>query len=362
MLARETGYSFVAQESLDKRVVTLNAAEVDLDQLMDMIGRRISADIHRTGTVFYIGDFQQQDRALLVRRVRRLDAAEVREAISVIQSPDGRVSVYEDGLTVIADRLQVITRIANLLDQIESADTSVWVLQFYLLSLTDSALVDIGIDTTPQLELAMRFAQSSAGGTSTAALTGALESVLRAADERSDAELVIEHLSILRDGITEDFFEGEQFPIRVERTSDEGTSTTSGVEFVDTGLEFESTLREYSEDKARLRLKVSLSELVGIVDGFAPQTTQTRFTSDSIISNGGVYLLRSHRSAQQTNRDGTLLSLGQFEQDQERTLQLWVRAARVVGPAVVRDPVPAGNEDAGSRQPSQPERLPQPAG
>jgi hypothetical protein len=335
MLSQQTGLSFVCEANLDEKTVTIEAHGVDIEEVMSMISRRIGVEVHRAGRIFYVGTFRPEDRAVLVRRVRRLERVQIQEAVSVLQSGDGRVAVYDDGLVVIGDKLQVLTRIDNLLEQVEASDAAVWAVQFWLVSLTDSALLDLGFDLTPSLDVAVAFAQGSAGAASTATLNGGLSAVLEAAQEETQAELIVEHLALIRDGVPHTFFEGNEWPVRIERTSNEGTATTTDVNYVSTGLTVEGLLREFSPDSAKLAVKVDLSELVAVVDGFAPQTAVTRFDTEAIVQSNGVYLLRSHRTGNQNKVKRSLLRPGLREENRARTFQLWARARRVGGPATL---------------------------
>ncbi|QDV77695.1 type II and III secretion system protein [Botrimarina mediterranea] len=335
MLSQQTGLSFVCEASLDDKPVTIEAHGLDIEEVMGMISRRIGVEVHRAGRIFYVGAFRPEDRALLVRRVRRLEKDQIQEAVGVLLSSDGRLAVYDDGLVVIGDKLQVLGRIDQLLEQVEASEAAVWAVQFWLVSLTDSALTDLGFDISPSLDVAVAFAQGSAVGGSSTALQGGLSAVLDAAQEENQAELMVEHLALIRDGVPHTFFEGSEWPVRVERVSNEGTSTTTDISYIPTGLTVEGLLREYSPDSAKLAVMVDLSELVGVVDGFAPQTSVTRFETEAIIKSDGVYLLRSHRTGSKNRSRSWLLSPGRREEDRARTFQLWCRARRVGGPATL---------------------------
>ena len=354
LLAKRTNLSYVAEQSLDERLVTIEAHELTIDEVMNMISRRLDIEVNRGANIYYLGTFRDEDRALLVRRVRRLDSNQIKESIQVLQSTDGRAVVYDDGLVVIGDKIQVLSRISNLLDEIEASDVSTWAIQYWLLSVNNSTLEELGLDIEPSIEVSLAFTESSAYSASSALARGGLDAILTATEETNGADLLIEHLSIIRDGKSQTFFEGDKFPIRVERVSNEGTSTTTAVEFVETGVSITSELREYSEETASLAVDVSLSEVIAIIDNFAPQTTSTNFDTESIIHNGGVYLLRSHKAKSNNNTTRNWLTSGFKRQDQERTIMLWVRCARIGAPIDPEDAT-QGAEPEASGQPIQPE-------
>ena len=69
LLAKQTDLSFVAEESLDERNVSIEAKEQPIDEIMNMISRRLDIEVNRGADTYYLGTFRDEDRALLVRRV-----------------------------------------------------------------------------------------------------------------------------------------------------------------------------------------------------------------------------------------------------------------------------------------------------
>lgn len=351
-LSETTGLSFVAEASLDELQVTLDAQDVTLDRLMEMISRRIGVDVQRVENVYYVGAFREEDRAILVRRVKRLEVSDVEKAIRVMMSSDGRVAVYSDGTTVVADRLKVISRVDNLLTQIEATEGAVWAVHLWLVSVSNGDVLDIGVDIAPTLDVAAAFAHGSAAGATTAALNGGLSAVLQAAEEQTGAELVMEHMAMMRNGVEHQFFEGQQFPVRINRVSDEGTSTVSEVQFVDVGVQLNGTLRDFTDTSALIAMDIDLSELAGVIDNAGPAKTTTRFNIETEVQSGGVYLLRTHRTTVANQSVSALLRPGNREENSQRVLQLWCRALRIDGGPVVEPMSDVRNEEAETTEPS----------
>lgn len=337
LLSETTGLSFVAEADLDEKVVTVEAKDVSIERLMHMISRRIGVDVHRVGDVWYVGSFKEEDRAILVRRVKRLSPPEVQEAVTVLLSSEGRVAVYDDGLVVIGDRLQLVSRIASLLDEIEKNEGAVWAVQLWLVSISSGDVLDIGVDVAPSLDVAVAFAEGSASGMASTALSGGLSAILEAAEEQTGAEMVMEHMALMRDGVEHAFFEGQQFPVRLNRVSDEGTSTVANIEFVEVGVQLDGSLRDFSSNSALISFEVDLSELAGVIDGVAPSKTTTRFDVQAEVRSGGIYLLRSHKTRVANQSISALLRPGQRQESTERVLQLWCRANRIDGGPVTAE-------------------------
>jgi type II secretory pathway component GspD/PulD (secretin) len=331
LLSNETGASIVVQAGLDQQTVAVDLIEQTLEQTLHVVARRLGVEVTKQGTLFYIGSLRREDRGLLVRRVRRLNADELRSCVQVLQSEQGAVASFSDGLLVIGDRVEVLTRIDELLTQVEQADSATWVLQLYLVSLEKSALRDLGFDARPSLEVASTFAAASASSPTPAgllALNGGLNSVLRAAANNSDATLIAEPLFYLSDGADSEFSRGENVPVARKAVTGQGVIETTSYQNIKTGLVCKVALRELRADAARLTLDVSLSDIVGFVEQ-APRTREDRYTTQAEIQSGGVYLLGSlvRQSDQNANGGGLRSALKQERND--TVMQVWGRAYRV---------------------------------
>lgn len=333
-LSNQTGVSIVVEARLDQQSVTADFRGETVDQILDVVSRRLGVEVTRLGQVYYLGTLKREDLGVLVRRVRRLTADELSECVRVLQSDKGSLAAFDDGLLVIGDRVEVLARIDDLLSQVEAADSATWVLQLYLVSLEDAALRDLGFDARPSLDVAATFASASMGVTpgaaSALALSGGLNSVLTAASTNSNAHLVAEPLFLLLDGSKSEFSRGDVVPVPQRAISEQGTVTTTGFTNMKTGLVCAVELREMRAATARLTVDVSMSDIVRFVE-FAPVTREDRFTTSAEVQSGGVYLLGSLvRQADQSQILGAL----QIRNTQNRTdtvMQVWARAYRVGG-------------------------------
>jgi type II secretory pathway component GspD/PulD (secretin) len=200
----------------------------------------------------------------------------------------GRVSASGDGLTVVGDRVRVLQNINSMLNQVESAQTNTWVLQMYLISGNDSASREVGIDTTAAFELAATFATSQ----SKAQTLGTFNAVLRTARNDSKYEVIAEPMMLLTDGGESSIQDGETIPIPRRTVSDAGTVTTTGYEYVKTGLIVNTALREMSSRAAICNIGIDLTQVTSYVD-FAPVTSGQNFTTTAVLESGGTYLVGS---------------------------------------------------------------------
>jgi len=339
-VATETGVSLVADEQLDSRTVTLEASDVTLAELLGTVARRLGVQIGRVGSTWYLGQLRGEDRGVLVRRVRRLSQEGVKSAVDVMLSDAGKLSTFPDGLLVCGDRVEVLERIRDLLDRVEASGAESWAVQLYLISLSESKATELGINSQPLIELSYALASKSNGlGLSATTpedikkLSSALTSVLKASASSQDIRIVAQPLFLLLDGESSKFSSGISIPIPKRSVSDQGTVTTQGYEFVNSGLDCDASIREVSAQLVRFKVAVELGQLQGFVEQ-APIRSKDRFETVAVLSSGGVYLLGSlTRDEQARNISGPLALLPTNKKSDEKhvQVQVWAKVFRVAG-------------------------------
>lgn len=339
LMADQHQVSIVLEQTLDLTPVTVELADVPLDDALTAVGRRAGVDVSRAGKLYFFGQLKKQDRGLLVRRCRRLAGDELVKAVDALRSDLGQSVAFPDGLVVVSDRVEVLVRISELMDQIEAAESPCWVVQLHLIALSGDELQELGIEATPALEISAAFAQGSAAGlfqsmAAKSSLNAGLSALLKVARTSDRVSVVAEPFVLLVDGEHHETSRGNRIPIPKRTTSPQGTVTTTGFEYVQTGLTIVADLREQSAQAAKLKLSIEQSEVSGYVEG-APITVNEKFGTTAVLASGGVYLLGSMNRIEEQKSGNVGLSFAQRGRDQQRVLQVWARIQRVHGPALV---------------------------
>lgn len=361
----------IAEAALDNRNVTVDVMDEPVDQVLSVVAKRLGVALTRTGRVYYLGSLSAEDRGVLVRRVRRLSDIELSAAISVVLSDIGRVQSYPDGLVVVGDRVEVLQRVSEIIDEVEDSEAPSWVVQLYVVSLGERKARELGVDVQPGLELSYLLASSGGdpaslvkAATSGFNVSGSLDAVLQASLERSGVEVMADPLMLIADGAEARFVRGDSIPIPQRTISDQGTVTTTDFSFVQTGLEVLADVREMSAGRARLTIDVRLSTVRDMVED-APVTSDETFSGVSIIESGGVYLLGSLRREDRVQSRIGGWGLGWLNRSESSLLQVWARAYRVAGPVEggTRETAPEVDADRPTLEPVElvsPVRLPGP--
>lgn len=342
MLADRAGVSVVVSSRLDDRPVSLEVQDVSVGSVLALVARRLGVELTYSGGVHFIGELRPEDRGVYVRRVRRLDRDGLTGAVETLLSQNGRVQAYDDGLVVVGDRVEVLHRVAELLDRVESAGADSWVVQVHMLATRESDLSDFGLDAVPALDAAVTYATASNAPDDGAAasLSGSLTAMLRAERTIESVELVTAPLFVLVDGGVATLADGDELRVPQFSISEFGVQTVTGFELVQTGLSMEVGLRDLGDERARVEFSTQLSAVVGFVEGNLPTINTQRYRTNAVIRSGGVYLLGSlDRGRTLQGVDGPFRS-AKRDEFEDRTFHVWLRAFRIDGG--VRSPTDDG--------------------
>lgn len=361
-LASDYGISVVLQEGHEARTVTAEFNAVPIDDVMQAVARRASASLAVVGEkTYFIGEPKTHDRAMLVRRVRRLNQADLQTAIGAVKSEAGQVASFVDGVLVFGDRTEVITKVVSLLDQIEQVQDGTWCVQLYLLDLSARDLADIGADLVPTAEIGAAFANAGAAWNPARnlKLNASFDAVLRASRVCSSSRQIAEPMFYLLDGGESRLVDGDSLPVpTTERVVDAGQSfTRTSYQQVQTGTTVTVKLREVSERAAKLDTSVTLAVQRGFVDEKAPIIGREEFETVALVHSGSVALIGAMRSTKGRAETENGLRVGRLEDDSQRVLQIWVRALRVGSPNNGESEAPAVGR-GGATPTAEAKRLP----
>lgn len=341
VLSAKYGVSVIWAEGMDKRLVSVEAEDVPIEEIFQGLARRFNVAVEHVGASWYVGEFRNEDKATLVRKAARLSKEDVQVFAESVLGEGGRCRSFTDGLFVATDRAENLRRFSAALDQVETARSDSWVLQLYLISTSKESARDMGLDTNALIDLSYTFAQKSlvlpnsvpspANGVH---LASKFSAVMQAAAKRADVRLVGKPLFVLADGETARVSSGTVTPVPKKTVSDQGTVTTSGFEYVNSGLSAEATIREGGRGTVRLTLKCSLGQITGFVEG-APVQAKDEFSTVAVLMSSGVYLLGALDQEQAHDTVSGVaprVMTHNVADAKESQIQIWARLYRIGGP------------------------------
>ena len=304
----------------ESRPVSSNIVEQGVDGILSVVARRLGVQVTRTANVYYLGALSPEDRGVLVRRVSRLNGHQLAESVTTLLSEHGRVAGYDDGLVIVGDKVEILQRVAELIEGIETAPADSWFVQLYLLSFHDDELLNYGVDLALDASLEAGFlgTESVKGGFLTAALSASQDSKL--------VTLLSSPFFVVADGSTASYVSGQNVPIPRKAVSDAGTVTTTGYDYQQTGLLFRVSVRQIQFGKASLALSFESSTIVDYID-VAPITLTEKFDATLYVQEAIAYLAGSIKTRQHADR-----VTGLFRKSQNvsgNTLQIWCNVYKI---------------------------------
>lgn len=318
-----------------QKPVELRLQSATVDETLTALGRQVGAQVTRNGKIYVLGQLRPEDRGVFVKRVRRLDQAGVRTIIEQALSDVGEVTAFNDGLTVVVDTVEVLTRVSDMLDQVEAADSVTWVVQLHVVQLTKRDIKDLGMDVVPALEVAATLGDASSGKLLSLEtdLTASLKSVLQFANEKGRGGIVAEPLFLLVDGEEATVDRTRKVPYESATISSISNTIVKSYTFQQVGLQFRVKLRELNWQAARASIFVSIGDIeTQGTDGRPPTTRQQEMTVSADMKAGGVYLVGALRDGSMENTQAGGMKFGGRDRGEESETLIFARVARIGAP------------------------------
>lgn len=319
-------------DGLENKLLTMEVRNQPIEDVLALLARRMDVTMRREGNLYFIGALKPEDKGILVRRVRRAKVEQLQQALSVFAGEHGKSAQFTDGLVVVGDTVEVLKRVSEMLDLVEASDAPVWIVQLHLVSYSRAAADELGINVEPAAKAGLAFASGSLAGAvqSGLSLSASLDTVLQVAFSRDDVSVTAAPMFLLCDGTKAEFVQGDRLPIPKRSVSNEGTVQTVGYEYVQTGVQVELLLREFTTDSARIELLVNMSDLKRMVEE-APVTGEEKFKTDAIVRAGGVYLLGTLVKDRKQGRQELGFQSGDYVLQSAQVVQVWGQCYRIAG-------------------------------
>lgn len=364
-LAAEYGLSVVIQSGAETTPVTVTVEDVELSTVLELVARSVNLHLSKSGGAFFVGNLRPEDAGVLVMRARRLSQTELGQVLQAMGG-GGQNSrfVATDGLVVVVDQVQVLRRVSEMLAEIEQTESVTWAVQLFVVTMSESAVKELGLDVEPSVNLAAAFAAVS-GNAAVAAgealsAAGSLQASLRAVATNERGKMLADPLLLLVDGQPGLVERVRRYPVRVATIQTGGGSTVqqAAIQEITAGLLCNVTCRELDPVNARLTVKLSASDFEGMAEGL-PIVREDRIDVTSDVVSGGVYLVASVEREDDRRSLSTWLKPGERRSTAFGVLQVWASVVRIGGPPRA---TPAGGGVPSGEEPPRAERLKENAG
>ncbi len=335
LVAQKAEVSIVVEDDLDERLVSVDVRDQPVSDVLSAVARRLGVQVSRTGDLYFLGELRAEDKGVLVRRVGRLNKEDLLLAVKTLTSENGRVVVDVDGLLVVGDRVEVLRRVEELIDRIQSAEAKAWVVQLYVVGLSRRAIDDLGIDFAPALDVAVTYA-TAADPAAIFNLNAALSTLLSYEQSSGEVATLAAPTFVVRDGDEARTFVGETIPVPKRSVGVSGNTATVEFVEVEAGLDVFVSVREVGQRQGLLKVEIDRSRIKGFVEE-SPIITSERFSTTAVVNAKGVYLLGELQRGDFESSTGGSFRLGRREVDQWDVVQVWART-HAIADSVISSP------------------------
>lgn len=323
LLSDHFSVGIVFSEKIFDRVVSAEFKQTDLNTVFTVLSRQLGVDLVKVGNTFYLGELKDEDKGVLIRRVLSQDIDNLKLVVSSLISSGGRGEVLSGRVVIVSDKDFVIRRISESLDHLERLDLHSWIVQLYFIVLRKDALAEGGLTMSTTGTLSYNISENELE-LKDFKLEGLFAGIL----ESSYADLYASPMFILRDGQVGNWQDGQTVPIPRKTVSDSGTVTTSGYDYINTGLQIKASVSE-SKVGGYLSLNVSLSDIQSYVEE-VPVTSKTSCNVSLDMQPNKIYLLSELQRYSYIDKESKSLL---FSRDKGKSvIQVWGRIYRIDSP------------------------------
>ena len=316
ILSDDYNVGVVFSSSLLSKTITAEFKESDLDTVFNVLSRQLDSDVVKVGNTYYIGPLKDDDRSFLVRKVLSHNPADLESFLTTILSSTGRAKVLSGRVLIVSDKAFNLRRVSDSIDLLEKQFTRCWILQLYFLVLRKDALAEGGLTMSTSGTISYNISENSID-----LKDFKIEGLLSGSFSSSYADLFASPMFLLSDGVKATWHDGQRVPIPRKTVSDYGTVTTTGYDYIDTGLSVNAVVSE-SQTGALVQLDVQLSDIQSYRDEL-PVTSNTSVTVQTDMIPNKLYLLSELQKHSLLDREEKTLL---FSHDEGKSIiQLWGR-------------------------------------
>ena len=335
-LSAEYNVGLACAASLDQVPVSIRVRDATLSDVLAVVARRVGSQLAQVGGTYFLGPLQASDRGVLVRRVTRVDPARVRELVATYLSEIGRITVTEDGLTVVSDNLETLIKVARMLEAVESAPSACWVVQVQALSLSKRVFEQAGLDNSAAVAIAVGAATANLVGTVPQGLSASasLSTLLRFAKDRDLVDVRQSVLLLAEEGSPAHYEDSTVYLLpQVDRSTQTASVVGSSFSTQRVGLSVTATVRPDGPGHASLRLEYADTSGDPSAAGSSNfSETGVHISQTVAVAAGGTYLLNQAERLGFDRRRDLGITTDLRRDDSGRLYQVWATVVYVASP------------------------------
>ncbi len=314
----------VYSEALQDKTITAEFKNTDLLSVLNIVSRCLSVDVVRVGNSYFLGSLRSDDRAIFYSRVLGFDQSSLDQVLKSVVSEKGKLTVFPDGLLVVTDTEPGIMRVSEVVSYLQTRDTATWIVQLCFVSLRKDALLEAGLGVKSSGTVSYNIADSRLDFKDFS-----LDGLFNLSSSSNFADVYASPMFLLREGSKTRWQDGQKVPIPRRTVSAEGTVSTTGYDYINTGFIVDAVVYQ-SKRGGRLKLEIELSDIKSYVEE-SPLTSVSSYSFDADLELFRPYLIGELTFFKSLDTQKQVLTLGS---DKGKTvLQVWAQLYKISGPS-----------------------------
>lgn len=334
MLAEACGVSAILP-ALGDATVTLAVRDADAEAVIRDVARAAGVEVEYAGGVLRtVG----KGEALRSVGLFELDGLDPTATVDVLRLVAGGGEVRVSGSRVaVGGTARVVAQVGEVINRMRGGRDG-WVVRITLARVSESTLREVGA----RLDVSGRVGVGLDAGAGNAARSvpvagvyarGLAELVFAARGQDRDGEVLSEGTLYVLEGGTARLVQGDTVPVPRRVVSAEGTVSTLGFDFIETGFVVDVGLQRFADD-VLVRVTPELSAVTGSVDG-APVRSRSRVEVSAVVAEGEWLAIAGLRAVDRAAESSgspwssSLIGRSRLERSSEDRLVVLVRCERV---------------------------------
>ncbi|MBO6514266.1 MAG: hypothetical protein JJ974_09915 [Phycisphaerales bacterium] len=327
LAAQQAGTSITVPSQAQQQTVTVEYTNQPPQAVFQDLARQMQLVAQYDGQIVTLIQPELAHKDFVVLRSGYADPEKVQNTMRAVLGQETSIDIIDDRLVVAGDQetLKTATEYARHLTQGPDA----WMLQVRVVSITENYSRELGLDWSIQTNLGLNTT-----GPGYIASADFIATVIGKATETGTHAKLMESATLyVLEGTPATLNQGQRVPIPRFQTSPEGTTTTTGYDYIDAGFRLEAEAKRVPGG-ARLTLKPTISSVVGFVRE-APITQESSVEVQAIIESGQWLVVSGLDSIQTTTDTKQIPGLPapvfgtQADTDDNSRLILLVHAQRI---------------------------------
>lgn len=278
--------SYAFSEELKDKTITMEVNEITVSQFFSLVSNQLGVDYTQDDNIYYIGKLDYRQFSVFVSRLDGFTDDEIKRIIDGIKSNDGKATMLKGGVFLLSDRWASIQRINSVIRQIKNLRLKNYDLNIWLVS--ENCVKSFYAKHNLSGRYSMEW---MAGHMISVSNWNMIANALVDWSVNMGESLGVRQFSaVLKDGKEFKFTSGEKVPVLKKTITDNGTVSTTGVEYIDVGTVINSKLSRVDDFTALVDFSCEISTSERQIEEY-PVKISNKYETSVTMKHGEVVVI-----------------------------------------------------------------------